>query len=151
MTNNSSEILTTTQDSCNILVELLISHGVKHVIISPGSRNAPIIIALSQRKEITKHIIVDERSAAFAAIGMAQQTQTPVAIVCTSGSAVLNYAPAIAEAFYQQLPVIVISADRPMEWIDQNDSQTINQYGILNNIVKKSFDIPANCNDKTMQ
>ena len=141
----SNEILTTTHDSCNILVDLLREYGVKHAIVSPGSRNAPIIIALSRCDEITKHIIVDERSAAFAAIGIAQQTDTPVAIVCTSGTAVLNYAPAIAEAFYQQLPLIVISADRPHEWIDQNDSQTLKQPGILANIVKQSCNIPAQC------
>ena len=142
-TNNSHNIFTTTQESCNIIADLLVSYGVKHAIISPGSRNAPIIIALSRCKEISKHIIVDERSAAFAAIGIAQETDAPVAIICTSGSAVLNYAPAIAEAYYQRLPIIVISADRPMEWIDQNDSQTIHQHGILNNIVKCNYNIPA--------
>ena len=151
ITTNSSEILTTTQESCNILVDLLISYGVKHVVVSPGSRNAPIIIGLSARNEITKHIIVDERSAAFVAIGMAQELNTPVAIVCTSGSAVLNYAPAIAEAYYQQLPIIIISADRPMEWIDQNDSQTIIQNDILKNIVKTSYNIPAECISPSMQ
>lgn len=143
--NNSDDILTTTQESCNILVDLLREYGVKHAIVSPGSRNAPIIIALNRCREINKYIIVDERSAAFASIGIAQQTNEPVAIVCTSGSAILNYAPAIAEAFYQQLPIIVISADRPHEWIDQNDSQTLKQYGILNNIVKQSYDISAQC------
>lgn len=143
--NLSNEILTTTHDSCNILVDLLCEYGVKHAIVSPGSRNAPIIIALSRCDEINKHIIVDERSAAFAAIGIAQQSDSPVAIVCTSGTAVLNYAPAIAEAFYQQLPLIVISADRPQEWIDQNDSQTLKQPGILANIVKHSYNLPAQC------
>ena len=145
--NNGDNQLTTTQESCNILVNLLIQYGVRHVIVSPGSRNAPIIIALSRCLEIEKHIIVDERSAAFAAVGMAQATQEPTAIVCTSGSAVLNYAPAVAEAFYQQLPLIVISADRPHEWINQNDSQTIRQSDILKNIVKRSFDIPVGGND----
>ena len=144
-------ILTTTQESCNILVDLLLQYGVKHAIVSPGSRNAPIIIALSRCKDIKKYTIVDERSAAFVAIGIAQQNNEPVAIVCTSGSAVLNYAPAISEAFYQQLPIIVISADRPIEWLDQNDSQTIKQYGILQNIVKNSYDIPANFTDKSEQ
>lgn len=148
--SKSNEILTTTQESCNILVGNLISYGVKHAIVSPGSRNAPIIIALSQRDEIEKYIIVDERSAAFTAIGIAQHSQSPVAIVCTSGSAVLNYAPGIAEAYYQQLPIIVISADRPIEWINQNDSQTIHQKGILNNIVKGSYDIPADCSNQTI-
>lgn len=148
-TDIANDVFTTTHDSCNILVDLLLSYGVEHTIISPGSRNAPIIIALNRCDKIQKHVIIDERSAAFAALGMAQVSNKPVAIVCTSGSAVLNYAPAVAEAFYQHIPFIVISADRPYEWIDQNDSQTIIQAGILNNIVKHSYDIPANCNDKT--
>lgn len=148
-TDIANDVFTTTHDSCNILVDLLLSYGVEHTIISPGSRNAPIIIALNRCDEIQKHVIIDERSAAFAALGMAQVSNKPVAIVCTSGSAVLNYAPAVAEAFYQHIPLIVISADRPHEWIDQNDSQTIIQAGILNNIVKHSYDIPANHNDKT--
>ena len=151
VTDINKEVFTTTQESCNILVDLLMSYGVENAIISPGSRNAPIITALSRCKKINKYIIVDERSAAFAAMGMTQTTNKPVAIVCTSGSAVLNYAPAVAEAFYQRIPLIVISADRPHEWIDQNDSQTLMQAGILNNIVKHSYDIPADCNGKTSQ
>ncbi len=143
------DIYTTTQESCNILVDLLLHYDIDNVIISPGSRNAPIITALSCCNKIKKYIIVDERSAAFAALGMSQASNKPVAIVCTSGSAVLNYAPAVAEAFYQHIPLIVISADRPYEWIDQNDSQTIIQSGILNHIIKHSYDIPANCNNKT--
>lgn len=151
VTDINKEVFTTTQESCNILVDLLVYYGVENAIISPGSRNAPIITALSRCEKIKKYIIVDERSAAFAALGMAQTTDKPVAIVCTSGSAVLNYAPAVAEAFYQRIPLIVISADRPHEWIDQNDSQTLMQAGILNNIVKHSYDIPADSNDKTSQ
>ena len=143
--NKSNETLTTTHESCNIMVDLLQEYGVNDVIVSPGSRNAPIIIALTRCNNIRKHVIVDERSAAFIAIGIAQQTHKPVAILCTSGTALLNYAPAIAEAYYQQLPIIVISADRPQEWIDQNDSQTLKQFGSLSNIVKHSYDIPSNC------
>ena len=146
--NAETQQLTTTHESCNMLVDLLVEYGVKHVIVSPGSRNAPITIALSNCTSIEKHIIVDERSAAFVAIGIMQNAQSPVTIVCTSGTAVLNYAPAVAEAYYQQLPLIVISADRPHEWIDQNDSQTIQQAGILGNIVKRSYDIPST-HDKT--
>lgn len=142
--------LTTTHESCNILVNLLAAYGVKHAVISPGSRNAPIIIALNCCKTIKKHIIVDERSAAFAALGIAQQTNQPVVIICTSGTAVLNYAPAIAEAYYQQLPIIVISADRVHEWIDQNDSQTLKQFGILDNIVKDSYDISSHNDDTAL-
>ena len=88
-------------------------------------------MALSRRGFLSKRIIVDERSAAFVALGMAQQLQKPVAIVCTSGTALLNYAPAVAEAYYQKIPLIIISADRPKEWIDQDDSQTIRQFEAL--------------------
>lgn len=143
-----NNIMTTTHDSCNILADLLVAYGVKYAIISPGSRNAPITFALSSRDEIKKYVIVDERSAAFAALGMAQHSNFPVALVCTSGSAVLNYAPAIAEAYYQQLPIIIISADRPHEWIDQNDSQTIRQSHVLSNIVKNSYNIASNNYDE---
>lgn len=151
ITDIIEDAFTTTHESCNILADLLMSYGVENVIISPGSRNAPIIMALGCCEKIKKHIIVDERSAAFAALGMAQVSEKPVAIVCTSGSAVLNYAPAVAEAFYQRIPLIVISADRPCEWINQNDSQTIMQAGILTNIVKHSYNVPADCNNKTSQ
>ena len=139
----------TDKEVCNILADVAVAHGVRRVVISPGSRNAPLIVALARRAEIGKYVIVDERSAAFAALGMSQQLGEPVMLVCTSGTAVLNYAPAIAEAYYQKLPLIVVSADRPKEWIDQDDSQTIRQFEVLSQFVKKSYDIPARCDDDT--
>lgn len=129
--------------SCNILADLLIAHGVRHAVLSPGSRNTPLIIALSRRNELTCHVVIDERSAAFIALGMGIQSGDPVALVCTSGTALLNYAPAIAEAFYRQIPLVVISADRPEEWIDQDDSQTLWQQDALAPYVKRSCDICA--------
>ncbi len=137
------KILTTDKLSCNILADLLIAHGISLVIASPGSRNVPLLIALSRRKELKVEIVVDERSAAFIALGAAIRSGKPVAICCTSGSALLNYAPAVAEAYYRNVPLIVISADRPVEWIDQDDSQTIRQPGCLTNIVKSQCDIPS--------
>ena len=134
---------TTNHQSCRLLADLLVEYGVENVVLSPGSRNAPLVVAVARKDELRKFVIVDERSAAFAAVGMALQTSKPVAIVCTSGSAVLNYAPAVAEAKYRNLPLIVVSADRQAEWIDQNDSQTIQQYQILENVVLRSVDIPA--------
>lgn len=128
---------------CRQIVELLRIHGVKSAYCSPGSRNAPLLLALDACSEITKNIVVDERSAAFQAYGCALIEQKPVAIVCTSGSAILDYAPAVAEAYYSGVPLIVVSADRPREWIDQDDSQTIRQYGVLSHIVKGSYDIRA--------
>lgn len=136
-------MLTTDKQSCNILADLLVAHDVNEIVASPGSRNAPLIIALKRRKELTVRMVIDERSAAFMALGMSLQSAKPVALVCTSGSALLNYAPAIAESFYRSVPLIVISADRPQEWIDQDDSQTIWQQGALEPNVKRSYDIGA--------
>ncbi len=139
------EGLTTDHEICQMIVTVLKAHGVKHAVLSPGSRNAPLLVAFARDCDFKKYVIVDERSAAFVAVGIAQQSNAPVALVCTSGSAVLNYAPAIAEAYYQRLPLVVISGDRPIEWIDQNDSQTIRQNGVLANIVKRTYDMPAAC------
>lgn len=123
------------------LVALLPEYGVKEVVCSPGSRNAAILQEIESTNSLRKKVVVDERTAGFVALGMSMVSGRPVALVCTSGSAVLNYSPAIAEAFYQGLPLIVISADRPLEWIDQDDSQTIRQPGVLSHIVKASYDI----------
>ncbi len=128
----------------NILqtVALLKEYGVNQIVISPGSRNTPIIESCYNDPFFTCHLIVDERSAAFHALGMIQSLQMPVAVCCTSGSAVLNYAPAVAEAYYQQLPLIVLSADRCEEWIGQMDGQTIIQNNVFGNYIKKSVQLP---------
>lgn len=136
-------MLSTVHSSCNILADLLIAHGVRNVVLSPGSRNAPVIMALARRDELMCHVVIDERSAAFIALGMCAQSGRPVALVCTSGTALLNYAPAVAEAFYRQQPLIVVSADRPEEWIDQDDSQTLWQQDALKPYVKRSCDVGA--------
>ncbi len=128
---------------CRQIVDLLCLHGVRTAYCSPGSRNAPLLIALEACSEITKHVVIDERSAAFQAYGCALIERNPVAVICTSGTAVLDYAPAVAEAYYSGIPLIVISADRPREWIDQEDSQTIRQFGVLSHIVKGSYDVRA--------
>lgn len=125
------------------LVEICASKSVQHVVISPGSRNAPLSISFNRHPKIKTTVIVDERSAAFYALGIAQQTQKTVVLVCTSGTAALNYAPAIAEAYYQKIPLLVITADRPAEWVDQMDGQTIRQHNIFNNYIKKSFNLPT--------
>lgn len=135
--------LTTDKFAAAQTAALLVSHGVRHAVISPGSRNAPLIVALSRQSGINCLSVIDERSAAFVALGLAVQSGEPVAVVCTSGTALLNFAPAVAEAFYRRVPLIVISADRPSQWIDQDDSQTIVQPGSLSNIVKLTHDIPS--------
>lgn len=132
----------TANSCCRILLDVLQAKGIKNLVISPGSRNTPLIIGATARDFDIK-IISDERTAAFVALGMAIGSKSPSALICTSGTALLNYAPAVAEAYYQSIPLIVISADRPMEWIDQDDSQTLIQPGALSNFVKKNFDIPV--------
>ncbi|MBU2644163.1 2-succinyl-5-enolpyruvyl-6-hydroxy-3-cyclohexene-1-carboxylic-acid synthase [bacterium] len=129
------------------IVAVLAAKGISHAVISPGSRNAPLIITLSRHAEIECLSIPDERSAAYFALGMARQLCKPVILVCTSGTAVLNYAPAIAEAYYQQIPLIVITADRPAEWIDQADNQAIRQDHIYRNFVKATWLLPSHDGD----
>ena len=130
------------------LVEVLAKKGVKHVVISPGSRNAPLTLSFSRHPNFTCYSIVDERSAAFFALGIAQQTKVPVVICCTSGSAALNYSPAISEAYYQKIPLLILTADRPKEWIDQMDGQTIRQSKLYFNYSKGSFDFPIEVNSE---
>jgi len=124
-------------------VNILAKKGVNNVIISPGSRNAPLTIALVRHPEIKAKSVSDERSAAFIAMGMAQNLKAPVALCCTSGSAAYNYAPAVSEAFFQEIPLIILTADRPKEWIHQHDGQTIYQNDIFGKHVKQSFEIGA--------
>lgn len=128
---------------CSIIFDILEQKGVRDVICSPGSRNIPLLLAAASRKNLNKHFVVDERSAAFMALGIATVSQRPVVINCTSGTAMLNYSPAIAEAYYQGIPIIVLTADRPIQWIDQDDSQTIRQDFALSNFVKQSYSVPS--------
>ncbi len=123
--------------------EICASHGVQHAVFSPGSRNAPLTISFARNQNITKWVVPDERSAGFIALGIAQKVGQPVALSCTSGTALLNYAPAIAEAYYRQIPLVVLSADRPPELIDQRDGQTIRQFEVLRNHVRLSLQLPV--------
>lgn len=124
------------------LAEICVRKGIRRVVISPGSRSAPLIKAFLRVFGDNCISIVDERSAAYFALGLALYTDTPVMLVCTSGTAVLNYAPALAEAYYQKVSLVAVTADRPREWIDQQDNQTIRQSGIYHHIVKGFFDLP---------
>ncbi|TAF66026.1 MAG: 2-succinyl-5-enolpyruvyl-6-hydroxy-3-cyclohexene-1-carboxylic-acid synthase [Cytophagales bacterium] len=136
------------------LVALLYQKNVRQVVLSPGSRVAPLTLAFVRHGGFEVYTMSDERSAAFMALGLAQkklkdfETEKDnalclVALACTSGTAVLNYAPAVAEAFYQEIPLIVLTADRPPEWIDQQDGQAIRQMHVYGAHVKKSVDIAA--------
>lgn len=130
------------------LAQLVISacyqFNIDTIVISPGSRNAPLTIGFSNHTEIETLSVVDERCAAFFALGIAQQKQKPVAILCTSGSALLNYYPAIAEAFYSNIPLVVISADRPKHLIDIGDGQTIRQENVFENHILFSANLIEN-------
>lgn len=126
-----------------IIADIAVKNNLKRVVISPGSRNAPLSIAFARDERIETFVLVDERSAAFFALGMAQQSNEPVGLVCTSGTALLNYAPAVAEAYYQRIPLVVISADRPLEWIDLDDSQAIRQQEALKGVVKGVYQLPV--------
>lgn len=124
------------------IAEICSKKNVRQVILCPGSRCAPLTLAFSRHPHITTRTFSDERSAGFIALGLAQASGLPVVIVCTSGTAVYNLAPAIAEAYFSHTPLIVLSADRPAEWIAQHDGQTIYQNGIFGPHVKKYYQLP---------
>ncbi|MTI33210.1 2-succinyl-5-enolpyruvyl-6-hydroxy-3-cyclohexene-1-carboxylic-acid synthase [Xanthovirga aplysinae] len=125
------------------LTEICAQKGIKDVILSVGSRNAPMVLNFVRHPQIRTRTISDERTAAFIALGIAQKTKRPVAIVCSSGSAAYNYAPAVAEAYFQQIPLLILTADRPPEWIDQQDNQTIRQFEIYGKNIKSSYYLPV--------
>jgi 2-succinyl-5-enolpyruvyl-6-hydroxy-3-cyclohexene-1-carboxylate synthase len=124
------------------LAEICRLKGIRHIVISPGSRSAPLIQSFYRVFGEDCISIVDERSAAYFALGIAGYTRTPVVLICTSGTAVLNYGPALAEAYYQGVPLLAVTADRPRELIDQQDNQTLHQSGIFRNFIKAGFDLP---------
>ena len=125
------------------LVALLQAHDVRDVVLCPGSRNAPLVHALShQLAGATCHSIIDERSAGFYALGLAIATHRAVVVCCTSGTAVANLHPAVAEAYYQGVPLIVLSADRPERWIGQWAGQTLPQPGLFGSLVRKAVHLP---------
>ncbi|SIR40910.1 2-succinyl-5-enolpyruvyl-6-hydroxy-3-cyclohexene-1-carboxylic-acid synthase [Pontibacter lucknowensis] len=125
------------------IAEICARKGVENVVLSPGSRCAPLTIAFARHPKLTVRTVSDERAAAFIALGMAQTTGRPTVLICTSGTAALNYAPAVAEAFFLQVPLLVLTADRPPEWIDQMDGQTIRQQQVYGQHIKRSFDFPV--------
>jgi len=129
------------KDNVNILTSLLVSHGVRHAVVCPGSRNAPIVHNLTACPQINCYPVTDERSAGFYALGMSQCLNEPVVVCVTSGTALLNVAPAVAEAYYQHRSLIVVSADRPQQWIDQLDGQTLPQPDALGRFVSKAVSL----------
>ena len=135
-----------TIENVNILTSVLKSHGLRRVVVCPGSRNAPIVHNLNEVEGISCYPVTDERSAGFVALGLAMGNPSPcpdpVAVVVTSGSALVNLYPAVVEAYYQKLPVIFISADRPEAWIGQQDGQTLPQADVFGSMVNRSVNLP---------
>ena len=136
------------KENVNILTALLVKKKITKAVVCPGSRNSPIVHNLCACPEIECYPVTDERSAGFVALGMTLADNEPVAVCVTSGSALLNLAPAVAEAFYQKRPLIIISADRPAQWIDQQDGQTLQQHRALEPNVRKSVTLPEPHNEE---
>lgn len=130
------------KENVNILTALMVAHGIHHVVVCPGSRNAPLVHNFTVCPDITTYSVTDERSAGFYALGLMQALDTPVAVCVTSGTALLNLFPAVAEAFYQHRPLIILSADRPQAWIEQLDGQTLPQQHVFGRFVSRSVDLP---------
>ena len=134
------------KENVNILTALLADYGIRHIVVCPGSRNAPIVHNFNECPAIKCYPVTDERSAAFVAMGISQQTGEPAAVCVTSGSALLNALPGAAEATYQKQGILVISADRPSAWIGQLDGQTMPQQNALGCFTGKSVSLPE-CKD----
>lgn len=130
------------KENVNILTALLVKHGVRHAVVCPGSRNAPVVHNLNECPQIECHPVTDERSAGFYALGMSQFLDEPVVVCVTSGTALLNLLPAVAEAYYQHIRLVVVSADRPAAWIDQLDGQTLPQPDALGRFVRRAVSLP---------
>ncbi|WP_156288547.1 2-succinyl-5-enolpyruvyl-6-hydroxy-3-cyclohexene-1-carboxylic-acid synthase [Oceanobacillus salinisoli] len=126
---------TLTRYTANFVDELTKS-GVMDVVISPGSRSTPLALTFTEHPAMKEWVLVDERSAAFFALGMAKQTGRPVVLVCTSGTAAANYFPAVVEAHYSRIPLIVLTADRPHELRDVGAPQAIEQINLYGEYVK---------------
>lgn len=135
------------KENINILTSLLVSYGVRHIVVCPGSRNSPLVHNFDVSPDITTHAVTDERSAAFFALGLRLRLRQPVAVCVTSGSALLNTMPGAAEATYQHEGIIIISADRPQAWIGQLDGQTMPQHGALGTFASPSVSLPEPHND----
>jgi 2-succinyl-5-enolpyruvyl-6-hydroxy-3-cyclohexene-1-carboxylate synthase len=126
------------------LAALLLAKGITDIVISPGSRSGPLVHTLANNLKFNCRNIVDERSAGYFAIGLSEAIQKPVALVCSSGTSTLNYAPAVAEAFYRNIPLVVLTADRPPYWVDQLENQTIRQNNIYRDFIKIEITLPLN-------
>ena len=130
-----------------ILLALLKEHGIKKIVVSPGSANASFVASVQYDKEFEVFSSVDERSAAYIACGLSEESQEPVAICCTGATASRNYVPALTEAYYRKIPIVAITATRPISMVGQNVDQIIDRSNIMNDIAVKSVNIPCVNND----
>ena len=137
-------------ENVRILVAMLKAYNIKHIVLSPGTRNIPFVYMVEEDNFFNCYSVVDERSAAFFAIGLIQKLNEPVAICCTSGTSVCNYSSGVTEAFYQKLPLVVLTADRNYYYLNQNEDQMIPQMGILQSVVKCSVQLPKINDSKDM-
>lgn len=133
--------MTPSAAQARVIVDELVRGGVRHAVVAPGSRSAPLALALHARPEMAVHVEIDERSAGFLALGIAKASGTPAVVTCTSGSATANLHPAVTEAFHGRTPLLVVTADRPPELRDTGANQTIDQVGIYGRAVRWSADL----------
>lgn len=130
-----------------VLIPLLKAHNIHHIVISPGSRMREFVIAVEEDDFFVTYDVTDERSASYFAIGVSQQLDVPVVIVCTSSTATTNYVPGVTEAFYQNVPLLVLTGDRDPYMLGQQEDQMINQVGMYDRVVRKSVSLPIVKND----
>ena len=136
--------------SYQLIISLLKQYGVKHCVLSAGSRNVPFVHSVEKDDYFKCYSVVDERSAGYFALGLAQELNEPVVISCTSSTATCNYWPAVAEAYYQGVPLIVLTSDRDPRMLGQLEDLMIDQVGMYDRHVKKSVNLPIinNKNDE---
>ena len=137
-------------DLASVLVEQLSASGVRHAVICPGSRSTPIAVAFASHPSIQRWVLIDERSAAFFALGMARHLSAPVALLSTSGTAAANFLPAVAEARLSRIPLLILTADRPPELRDWGAAQTIDQIQLFGSHVKWFVDMPVPVIDEAL-
>jgi len=135
--------MNSSKQGVRLIADICRARGIRYAVFSPGSRSAPLVIAFSQIPEIECIVIPDERVAGYFALGIAQQTQQPVAVICTSGTAVLNLGPALCEAYYQDIPMLFLTADRPEGAAEKGENQAINQVFLFKEMTNASYDANA--------
>lgn len=133
----------TMKENIRIIVALMKAYGIRQIVLSPGNRDVPLVHMVENDEDFTCYSIVDERSAGFFALGLIERLNCPVAICCTSGTAMCNYVSAVSEAYYQRLPLLILTADRPHYFLNQNEDQMVPQLDLLKSVTKLSVQLPS--------